>query len=65
MNDLNTVQGTDGQSEWLKLAFWVESVQYWTDRLACYGDTDGRFYQASIDNANNMVTLHLTGNFPE
>ena len=59
MNDLNKNTST-GETGWSRLAFWMDSVQYWSDSLDRYGDDNG-VYQRSLDSAWRMVNLELCG----
>ena len=59
MKDLNKSTNT-GESGWSRLAFWMDSVQYWSNSKALYGDDNG-VYQRSIDSAWRMVNLELCG----
>ena len=58
MNDLNTMTST-GWSGWQALEYWLDSVEYWSGRMAECGDING--YRASVQVAWDMVNLELTG----
>lgn len=57
MEDLNIDSRCFG---WNQIAFWMESVHYWSNQLANYGDDDG-FYAESIKSAWRMVDRELFG----
>ena len=57
MNDLNFAYRDD--SGWDSIEYWMESVEYWSGRLAECGDVNG--YRTSIKVAWDMVNLELCG----
>ena len=58
MNDLNLAIN-EGWSGWQSLAYWMNSVEYWSGRMAECGVVNG--YRASVQVAWDMVNLELTG----
>jgi len=46
-------------SGWDSIEYWMESVEYWSGRLAECGDVNG--YGRSVRLAWNMVNLELCG----
>jgi len=48
-----------GWSGWQSLEYWIDSVEYWSGRMAECGDVNG--YRASVQVAWDMVNLELTG----
>jgi hypothetical protein len=59
MNDLNKTCVSNGYTGWDQLELWLDSVNYWTNRL---NQVDGKFrdsYQHSIDQAWRMVDIYL------
>jgi|TARA_R110002110_G_scaffold148913_2_gene340059 hypothetical protein len=68
MNDLNRTFDNGDHTGWDEVGFWLDSVNYWTNRL---NQVDGDFdasvpscfnkdsYQHSIDQAWRMVDIYL------
>ena len=59
MQDLNT-KVTEVKTAWDSIAWWMDSVHYWTEQAATWGDADG-FYARSIQSAWDMVEMDLFG----
>ena len=57
MQDLNH-KVTEVKTAWDSVAFWMESVHYWTAQTASWGDDDG-FYARQVEAAWRMVEMDL------
>lgn len=57
MHDLNEVQTLD--TGWHNLAFWMDSVHFWTLRMNQVDEEFKATYQKSIDLAWEMVDIYL------